>query len=97
MQDLEFTIQDNILYMLQTRSGKRTALAAVNIAVDMVNEELINKREGLLRVQPQQLGQFLHKQLDPNVTLKHHHLGRGLPASPGAAIGRIAFDNESRP
>jgi len=93
MQDLEFTIQDNILYMLQTRTGKRTAQAAVNIAVDMVNEGLINKKEALLRIEPKQLSQLLHKQLDPDHRL--NHIAKGLPASPGAAVGKIVFNNAS--
>ncbi|MDG6229523.1 MAG: pyruvate, phosphate dikinase [Candidatus Thermoplasmatota archaeon] len=95
MQDMEFTIENNILYMLQTRNGKRTAQAAVNIAVDMVNEGLISKKEALLRIQPKQLGQLLHKQLDPSMDLSTYMLATGLPASPGAAVGKIVFDNET--
>lgn len=95
MQDMEFTIENNILYMLQTRNGKRTAQAAVNIAVDMVNEGLISKQEALLRIQPKQLGQLLHKQLDPSMDLTSYKLATGLPASPGAAVGKIVFDNET--
>ncbi|MFO8077258.1 MAG: pyruvate, phosphate dikinase [Thermoplasmatota archaeon] len=95
MQDLEFTIQNKHLYMLQTRTGKRTAQAAINIAVDMVNEGLITKKEALLRINPNQLGQLLHKQLDSNVASHHHYLTNGLPASPGAAVGKIVFNNEA--
>jgi len=95
MQDMEFTVENNILYMLQTRNGKRTAQAAVNIAVDMVNEKLISKQEALLRIQPKQLGQLLHKQLDPSMDLSTYMLATGLPASPGAAVGKIVFDNET--
>jgi pyruvate,orthophosphate dikinase len=94
MQDLEFTIQDKTLYMLQTRSGKRTAQAAVNIAVDMVKEKLITKVEAILRIQPKQLNQLLHKQLD-NKHIKQEHIAKGLPASPGAAVGKIVFNNAS--
>jgi pyruvate,orthophosphate dikinase len=95
MQDLEFTIQNKTLYMLQTRTGKRTAQAAINIAVDMVNEGLITKEEALLRIDPKQLSQVLHKQLDKNVSYKHQYLTNGLPASPGAAVGKIVFSNQS--
>lgn len=95
MQDLEFTIQDGELFMLQTRNGKRTAQAAVNIAVDMVNEALITKEEALQRIQPEQLAHFLHKQLDPTEDKTHKLLAKGLPASPGAAVGVIAFSNEA--
>ncbi len=95
MQDLEFTIQNKHLYMLQTRTGKRTAQAAINIAVDMVNEGLITKKEALLRINPKQLSQILHKQLDPDVVYHHQYLTNGLPASPGAAVGKIVFNNEA--
>ena len=95
MQDLEFTIQNKKLYMLQTRTGKRTAQAAINIAVDMVNEGLISKKEALLRINPKQLTQLLHKQLDSTVAHHHQYLTNGLPASPGAAVGKIVFNNES--
>ncbi|MBI3542655.1 MAG: pyruvate, phosphate dikinase [Deltaproteobacteria bacterium] len=89
MQDIEFTIQQNKLYMLQTRSGKRTAAASVRIAVEMVNEKLIDKREAVLRVKPEQLDQLLHPMLDPKA--KKELLAKGLPASPGAATGQIVF------
>ncbi len=94
MQDMEFTIQEGKLYMLQTRNGKRTAQAAVKIAVDMVNEGLITKEEAIMRVQPEQLDQLLHKQLDPIAKKEHEALAKGLPASPGAAVGKIVFDPE---
>jgi pyruvate,orthophosphate dikinase len=91
IQDFEFTIEEGKLYMLQTRNGKRTGPAAVKIAVDMVHEGLIDKREAVLRVDPQQLDQLLHPRLDPKLIGKLTKLGRGLPASPGAAVGRIVF------
>ena len=90
MQDLEFTIQGGELFMLQTRTGKRTGRAAVNIAMDMVNEGLINQQEAILRVEPQQLDQLLHPMIDPE--FEPDVLATGLPASPGAATGKIVFD-----
>lgn len=90
MQDMEFTIQEGKLYMLQTRNGKRTAQAAVKIAVDMVKEGLITKEEAVLRVDPNSLDQLLHKTIDPKN--KEKSLAKGLPASPGAAVGKIMFD-----
>jgi pyruvate,orthophosphate dikinase len=89
VQDFEFTIQEGKLYMLQTRSGKRTGPAAVRIAVDMVHEGLLTKREALLRVEPEQLNQLLHPVLDESKPLKV--LATGLPASPGAAVGHVVF------
>ena len=89
MQDLEFTIQQHKLYMLQTRAGKRTAEAAMKIAVDMAEEGLITQDEALLRIEPESLDQLLHPTLDPNAT--RHLLARGLPASPGAACGQICL------
>ncbi len=89
MQDIEFTVQKGKLWMLQTRSGKRTAAAAVKIAVDMVNEGLITKEEAVMRVDPAQLDQLLHPMLDPKA--KKNVLTRGLPASPGAACGEVVF------
>jgi len=91
VQDFEFTIQDGKLYMLQTRNGKRTGPAAVRIAVDMVEEGLINKQEAVLRVEPQQLDQLLHPVLDPASKKSLALLAIGLPASPGAAVGTIVF------
>ena len=85
MQDLEFTVQQNTLYMLQTRSGKRTAEAALNIAVDMAAEGLITRDEAVGRIAPDSLDQLLHPTLDP--AAEKSLLARGLPASPGAASG----------
>ncbi|MGB9792958.1 MAG: pyruvate, phosphate dikinase, partial [Thermacetogeniaceae bacterium] len=90
MQDLEFTIERGKLYMLQTRSAKRTAAAAVKVAVDMVKEGLITKEEAVERVDPSQLDQLLHRRLDPKAKL--NVIARGLPASPGAASGAVVFD-----
>ncbi len=90
MQDVEFTIQRGKLYMLQTRAGKRTAAAAVRIAVEMVEEGLIDKETAITRIDPAQLDQLLHPMIDPNTDAKV--LGKGLPASPGAAVGRIVFN-----
>src|SRR5207237_6567773 len=89
MQDFEFTIQDNRLYMLQTRNGKRTGKAAVKIAADMVKEGLITPEDAIMRVEPSQLDQLLHPILDPKAKAKE--LAHGLPASPGAVSGRIVF------
>jgi pyruvate,orthophosphate dikinase len=93
MQDFEFTIQDNKLYMLQTRNGKRTGLAAVKVAIDMVEEGLITKEEAIFRVEPNQLYDFLVPRLDEkgaNIEV----LTKGLPASPGASVGQIVFSAE---
>lgn len=92
MQDLEFTIQDGQLFLLQTRNGKRTAQAAVRIAVEMVKEGLITEKEALLRVSPAQLDQLLHPMIDPKAKVKP--LAKGLPASPGAAVGKVVFTAE---
>ena len=92
MQDIEFTVQNGTLYLLQTRSGKRTAPAAVRIAVEMVHEGLIDSREAVMRVQPAQIDQLLHPMIDPQASLQV--LGRGLPASPGAASGQAVFTAE---
>ncbi len=91
MQDMEFTIQEGKLYILQTRSGKRTAAAAVKTAVDMVKEKLITKKEALMRIQPEQLDQLLHPMFDPKAEKTAKQLAKGLPASPGAATGKIVF------
>ncbi|HOL71098.1 MAG TPA: pyruvate, phosphate dikinase, partial [Bryobacteraceae bacterium] len=91
VQDFEFTIQDGKLYMLQTRNGKRTGPAAVKIAVDMVEEGLIDKREAVLRVDPQQLDQLLHPVIVPESRKALEKIATGLPASPGAAVGKIVF------
>ncbi len=90
MQDIEFTVEKGKLYMLQTRSGKRTARAAIKIAVEMVHEGLITKEEAVMRVKPDQLDQLLHPQIDPNA--KYEIIAKGLPASPGAATGKVVFD-----
>ena len=92
MQDIEFTIEDHKLFMLQTRSGKRSAAAAVKIACDMVREGLINKDEALMRVSPDQLDQLLHPMIDPKS--KVQVIAKGLPASPGAAVGQVVFNAE---
>lgn len=89
VQDFEFTIEKGTLFMLQTRSGKRTAQAAIKIASDMVKEGLIDKKEALMRIDPAQLEQLLHRRIDPQAKLEV--LTSGLPASPGAATGVIAF------
>ena len=90
MQDLEFTVQQGVLYMLQTRSGKRTAEAALRIAVEMADEGLITRDEALCRIDPNALDQLLHPTLDPNA--EKIILARGLPASPGAACGKIVLN-----
>lgn len=92
IQDIEFTVQKGNLFMLQTRNGKRTAKAALKIAVDMVAEGLINEEEALLRVEPQSLDQLLHPTLDPKAPRKV--ITKGLPASPGAASGKVVFTAE---
>jgi pyruvate,orthophosphate dikinase len=89
MQDIEFTVQRGKLYMLQTRNGKRTAKAALKIAVDMVREGLIDKKEAVARIVPASLDQLLHPTLDPKATRKV--IAKGLPASPGAASGKVVF------
>ncbi|MCA1989224.1 MAG: pyruvate, phosphate dikinase [Desulfarculus sp.] len=89
MQDIEFTIQQGRLWMLQTRTGKRTAAAAIKIAVDMVGEKLIDKKTAIMRVTPDQLDQLLHPMLDPKAEKKK--IAKGLPASPGAAVGQVVF------
>ncbi|MEZ5555769.1 pyruvate, phosphate dikinase [Haliea sp.] len=92
MQDLEFTVQEGKLYMLQTRSGKRTGRASVKIAVDMVREGLISESEALMRVSPEHVESFLHPMVDP--TQKTEIVATGLPASPGGATGRVVFSAE---
>lgn len=93
MQDIEFTIEEGKLYMLQTRNGKRTACAAIKVAIDMVEEGLISKNEALKRVEPNQLQQLLHPSIDGSV--KVEVLAKGLPASPGAAAGKIVFNADT--
>ncbi|MDX2480910.1 MAG: pyruvate, phosphate dikinase [Desulfuromusa sp.] len=93
MQDIEFTIEKGKLYMLQTRTGKRTAHAAIRIAVDMVKEGLITEKEAVLRVDPDQLDQLLHPSLDPHA--EKQIIAKGLPASPGAASGQVVFNADA--
>jgi len=92
MQDLEFTIERGKLWMLQTRSGKRTTRAAMKIAVDMVEERLISREEAVCRIEPSSLDQLLHPTIDPGIS--RPVIGSGLPASPGAATGEIVFTSE---
>ncbi len=94
MQDMEFTIENGKLYFLQTRNGKRTANAALRIAVDMVDEGLLTVDEALLRVEPKQLDQLLHPAFDPKALKAAKALGKGLPASPGAGAGKVYFTAE---
>ncbi len=88
---MEFTIENGKLYMLQTRNGKRTAAAALQIAVDLVDEGMINEREAVMRVEPKQLDALLHPQFDAQALKAAHVVGKGLAASPGAACGRVVF------
>ena len=94
MQDMEFTIEKNKLYMLQTRNGKRTAQAALQIACDMYNEGLVTKEEALLQIEPKQLDNLLHPTFDTKVLKETKPLAKALPASPGAACGRVVFTAE---
>jgi len=89
MLDIEFTVQEGKLYMLQTRVGKRTAAAALRIAIDMVKEKLIDKKTAVMRIDPDQLDQLLHPTIDPKAAVKV--VAKGLPASPGAAVGKVVF------
>ena len=91
MQDIEFTIEDGTLYMLQTRGGKRTAAASVQIAVDMAKEKLITEKEAVLRVDPKSLDQLLHPTFDTKAEKEAEQIAKGLPASPGAATGQVYF------
>ena len=93
MQDMEFTIEDGKLYMLQTRNGKRTAAAALKIASDLVNEGIITQEEALMRIEPGQLDQLLHPAIPPNHGKEV--IAQGLPASPGAAVGGVCFDADT--
>ena len=90
MQDIEFTVERGKLFILQTRNGKRTAQAAIRIAVEMVEEGIIDKKTALLRVDPEQLNQLLHRRIDDKY--QRMLLAKGLPASPGAATGQVVFD-----
>ena len=94
VQDFEFTIQENTLYMLQTRNGKRTGLAAVHIAVDLVDEGILTPKEALAKVEPQSLDQLLHPIFDPKERGKAAVAAKGLPASPGAATGAVVFTSD---
>ncbi len=91
MQDIEFTIQDGKLWMLQTRSGKRTGMAMVKMAMDMIDEGLIDEQTAVLRVEPEKLDELLHPIFDKEALAQAHQIAAGLPASPGAASGRIVF------
>ena len=92
MQDVEFTIENKKLWVLQTRSGKRTSKSAVKIAVDMVKEKLISKNEAVLRIDPNSLDTLLHPTLDENSSIEV--IANGLPASPGAVSGKVVFTSE---
>ena len=94
MQDMEFTVEDRKLFMLQTRNGKRTAAAAVKVAVDLVKEGLIDKETAVMRVEPDQINQLLHPVFDADELKKATPVAKGLPASPGAATGQIVFSAE---
>lgn len=94
MQDIEFTIEKEKLYILQTRNGKRTAKASLKIALDLVNEKMISKQEALLRVSPFTIDQLIHPVFEEKALTSAHHLTQGLPASPGAATGEIVFTAE---
>ena len=94
MQDMEFTIEDGKLFMLQTRNGKRTAQAALKIAIDLVDEGMIDEREAVLRVEPKQLDTLLHPQFDAAALKAAEVIGKGLAASPGSACGQIVFTAE---
>lgn len=94
MQDIEFTIEKGKLYLLQTRTGKRTAAAAVKIAVDMLNDGLIDEKTAVLRIEPNSINQLLHKQLSPEGKKNAKVIAKGLAASPGVAVGKIVFRSE---
>jgi len=95
MQDVEFTIENGQLFILQTRSGKRTASASIKVAIDLVSEKLITKKEALLRIEPEKLEQLLHPTLDPKAKSKYKLIATGLPASPGAGVGQVVFNAET--
>lgn len=95
MQDIEFTIQDKKLYMLQCRIGKRTGLAALQMAMDMLSDGMIDERTAVMRVSPSQLDEILHPILDPTSEKKSDVIAKGLPASPGGAVGTIVFTSEA--
>ena len=95
MQDIEFTVQEGKLYMLQTRSGKRTGAGAVKIAVDLVEDGMIDKRRAVQIVEPTHVDQLLHPQFKDESAYAADVIGIGLPASPGAAVGQVVFDTET--
>lgn len=95
MQDVEFTVEDGTLYMLQTRTGKRTGGAAVRMAVEMVKEGLIDKKTAIMRVRPEQLDELLHPMLDPAAEKAQEYIAKALPAGPGGAVGRVVFTSEA--
>ena len=95
MQDIEFTIQEGKLWMLQCRIGKRTGLAALKMAMDMLSEGMIDEKTAVMRVSPAQLDEILHPVLDASSEKNAHVIGRGLPASPGGAVGTLVFDSQS--
>jgi len=95
MQDVEFTIENGKLFILQTRSGKRTAPASVKIAVDLVTEKLISEKEAILRIEPEKLDQLLHPTLDSRAKAKFKMIAKGLPASPGAGVGQVVFNADT--
>ncbi len=94
MQDIEFTIERGKLYLLQTRTGQRTPKAAVKIAVDMVKEGIITKEEAIMRIKPEQFEKLLHRQIDPSIKIELKPIAKGLPASPGAAVGKVVFRSD---
>ena len=94
MQDMEFTVENGKLYMLQTRNGKRTPVASLNIAIDMANEKLITQKEALMRLDPKEISGMLHKSFDMNVLAKIKPITKGLPASPGAVSGQVCFNTD---
>jgi pyruvate, orthophosphate dikinase len=94
MLDIEFTIQEGVLYMLQCRAGKRTGTAALNMAMDMLAEKLIDEKTAVMRIDPAQLDELLHPICDPAEEIKHSPLVKGLPAGPGAAVGKVVFTAE---
>ena len=92
MQDMEFTIEKGKLYFLQTRNGKRTAQAALKIAVDLVEDRIIDKEEAIMKVEPKQLDQLLHPSFESKALKNATVIAKGLPASPGAACGKVYFN-----
>ncbi len=92
MQDIEFTIENERLYILQTRNGKRTAAAAINVAVDLVEAGIIDEKEAIMRIEPNQLDQLLHPKFEDKALKEAKVIAKGLPASPGAASGKVYFN-----